>query len=1215
MRSIGRLGSAAAWGFVMLCAGVASAASAPSWESAPPMITPRGEHTATVLKDGRVLVAGGYPELDGPPYTTREAMSLKAVEIYDPATGTWSPAAPLLQARSGHAAILLPDGHVLVAGGRMMNAQAQGTSLSSAEIYDPMSDTWTPAGPLSIAHPAPSMMLAGGRPVLVGLAWQDVYDEFDGQFVLHYYQNAAIYDPESRGWTDLPHCDAVDRWVRLPYRPQPVSATLLQDGRVMVAGGGCSLYDLETQLWTWELGAVKPTTELAYPGATTLPGGGVLVVGGTLPAGSAPEIHAFSQLYLPQDDRWEPTPGPYAPASSPCGQDSSGIQGMRTSLLPSGKVLLTGGVEPCRSAGSTASVVPFYATQALFDEATLSWSSLDLAPPVTMARAYHSSTRLNDGSVLIAGGYVDAATATASAVVFRERSPLGEGCDADSDCGSGFCADSVCCDAACAGPCDACTAASGASQDGVCTPLTGVACDDTEACVVGGVCEAGACVDGAAAPDGTPCSDGDVCSAASACVGGACVESSLAVCLPVDDCHEAPVCDPAAGCAAPASAKPDGALCDFPGSAEGWQATGRMGVLLNLPAATLLQDGTLLMIGYGETGNPPRWNDVWLCYDPSTGSWQPPEKMNVSRRPSRLVTLPDGTVLGIANSVLRRPSQTVRFDPATGVWAPAAPTLVSRQMTDATVTPLADGRVLVASGDGNVDGGGEKVEIYDSVTDTWTLAAPMNVPRSRARATLLQDGRVLVTGGDRQSQRMSAEIYDAATNTWTRVASMRWSRSSHEATLLLDGRVLVLGGRGSGGDNMKTGEIYDPASDTWTSTGEMVEQRGYPSAALLADGRVLVMGLPSASGANDGAFAAELYDPASDTWTPAPALDVMHQSAVMERLHDGRILIAGGGTTYQRLDHAWLYVPAQPASPGMCQSGACVPGGGGGESAGAGGGSDGAGGGTTGEGGGAVSGSGGAGGTAAGGHGGGGDASGGGGGAGNGVGGGDTSGGIGGSASSGVGGHPDGSGGDASSGVGGNPGAGGGDVGSGIGGDPSGGTSGGGDGGAGGDDGAGSATSSSGAGGDDAAASATSSSGAGGGDAAASATSSSGAGGAGGDAASSTSASSASAGGGGGGSSSATAASSSSGAGSSGDTGVTTTGSASSSGGDAGSPDSSSGCSMSGDPTPAGTAAGSAWLGALGLLCWSRRRTLKGKKHPPSPRRPPFRSRSASSTP
>ncbi|WP_437541917.1 kelch repeat-containing protein [Sorangium sp. So ce367] len=1069
MRSIGRLGSAAACGFVALCASVASAATAPSWESVPPMITPRGEHTATVLKDGRVLVAGGYPELDDPPYTTREAMSLRAVEICDPATRTWSPAAPLLQARSGHAAVLLPDGHVLVAGGRTRNAAALGTSLPSAEIYDPMTDTWTPAGPLSIPHPAPSMMLAGGRPVLVGLGWDKADRNMDGVADLRYYMNSAIYDPESRGWTELPFCKSVDRYG--DYGPSPVSATLLQDGRVMVTGAGCSLYDLETRIWTWENGAVRPTTEHEAPSATTLPGGGVLVLGG-IGAGPGPADPAFSQVYFPQDDRWAPTSGSYAPASTPCAVRGSGIEGMRTSLLPSGKVLLTGGVELCFAQGARDPIHPFYATRAIFDEATLSWSSLDLEPPETMARARHSSTRLNDGSVLIAGGYVDAATATASAVLFRERSPLGEGCDADSDCGSGFCADSVCCDAACAGPCDACTAASGASQDGVCTPLTGVACDDTDACVVGGVCEAGACVDGAAAPDGTPCSDGDVCSEASACVGGACVGSSLAVCLPVDDCHEAPVCDPAAGCAAPASVKPDGAPCDFAGSAEGWEVTGRMGVLLSLPAATLLQDGTLLMIGFGETGNPPQPGNVWLRYDPSTGSWQPPAKLDGLKLPSRLVSLPDGTALGLPDRPLRRPSPTMRFDPETGVWTPAAASTGPRLITRATVTPLADGRVLVAGGDNNVDAGAEKVEIYDSVTDTWTLAAPMNVPRSLATATLLQDGRVLVAGGDEDSPTVSAEIYDAAANTWTRVASMNWSRQQHAATLLLDGRVLVVGGRGgSSRSNLEMAEIYDPASDTWTSTGATVEPRYSPtSAALLPDGRILVTGLPSASRANDGAFTAEIYDPASDTWTLAPALDVRDQSAVVERLHDGRILIAGGGTSYQRLDNAWLYVTARPASPGMCQSGACVPGGGGGESAGAGGGSDGAGGGTTGEGGGAVSGSGGAGGTAAGGHG-GGDASSGGGGASNGVGGGDTSSGIGGGASSGVGGHPDGGGGDASSGVGGsassgiggdvsagvggNQGAGGGDGGNGTGGNPGGGTSGGGDGGAGGEGGAG----------------------------------------------------------------------------------------------------------------------------------------------------------------
>ncbi|XYH98433.1 kelch repeat-containing protein [Sorangium sp. So ce1128] len=966
MRSIWRLGSAVVCGLVMLRAGTAWAASSPSWESVPPMITPRGEHTATVLQDGRVLVAGGFPVVDAPPYTNLAAMSLREAEIYDPATRTWSPAAPLAQPRSGHAAVLLPSGRVVVAGGRSRSEMPAGAALSSVEIYDPASNTWTAAAPLPMPHPAPSMMLVDGRPVLVGSVLNNARDS--DQF------NSAIYDPESGGWTELPYCTSVERiaFTAGGIVPMPVSATLLHDGRLMAVGSGCNLYDLQSQLWTWEHGAVMDTSEYRYPHATALPGGDVLVVGGTL-TGPDPEVHAFAQVYLPRDDRWEPTSGPYAPASTPCGWSTLGIRGVRTSLLPSGKVLLTGGVEPCRAEGSSANLVPFFATKALFDEATRAWSPLDLEPPVTMARAYHSSTRLGDGSVLIAGGYVDATTATASAVLFHERSQRGAVCATDSDCGSGFCADSVCCDAACAGPCDACAVAAGASQDGVCTPLTGVACDDADACVAGGVCEAGACVGGAAAPDGTPCSDGDVCSAASACVGGACVGASLTVCLPADDCHEAPACDPAAGCALPGPAKPDGTPCGFPGTEEGWQEAGHLDAFLYSAAPTLLQDGTVLVIGVGRAVHGTEQGRFWSRYDPGTGAWEPFKLFAGDLRAAKTPTLlADGTVLVIGEGSLRTTSQAWRFDPTTGVWSPAAPLLVRRRTQ--TATRLADGRVLVAGGDRTFEGGGDRVEIYDPVADAWTEAAPMSAPREAYTATLLSDGRVLVTGGYGESiNPASAEVYSPATDTWTPVASMRWGRAAHTAILLLDGRVLVVGGVREGPAN--AAEIYDPVSDTWTSTGEMIMGRS-PRAALLSDGRVLVTG--NASGSADGALFAEIYDPATGTWALAPGLDVMIAGHGTVRLSDGRVLIVGGsarapiyprgnGAGYQTLNHAWLYVPAQPASPGACQSGACVPGEGGG--GGTGGDASGAGGGAGGDAGGGAGG--GAGGDAGGGAGGG----------------------------------------------------------------------------------------------------------------------------------------------------------------------------------------------------------------------------------------------------
>ncbi|MGK3961430.1 Kelch repeat-containing protein [Sorangium sp. So ce118] len=946
-----RLWSALACGLAMLPAGAAWADGAPSWESVPPMITPRGEHTATVLQDGRVLVAGGYTEVDqvGPYTDENTAVSLQAVEIYDPATRTWSPAAPLSRARSGHAAILLPNGHVLVAGGRARSRWTFGPEHNSAEVYDPASDTWTAVGRLPEPHPAPSMMLASGRPVLVGMAYSEV-DAID-------WMHAAVYDPESRSWTTVPSCNIYSRLT-------PIGATLLHDGRVMAVGSRCSVHDLETGLWTWEEGAVLETRQYRYPDATTLPGGGVLVVGGTL-AGPDPEVHAFSQIYLPQEDRWEPTSGPYAPASTPCGLNGSSIRGTRTSLLPSGKVLLTGGVESCLPKDSTGYIVPFYATMALFDEATRAWSSLDVEPPVTMARAYHSSTRLTDGSLLIAGGYIGATTPTASAVLFHERAQLGAGCAADSDCGSGFCADSVCCDARCAGPCDACAAASGAPQDGVCTPLTGVACDDADACIAGGVCEAGACVGGAAAPDGTPCSDGDVCSAASACVGGACVGSSLATCLPADDCHESPACDPAAGCAAPAPAMPDGSPCDFPGTEDGWRATGRMDAFLIDNKATVLRDGTVLVIGSGQRLDR---DPLWTRYDPSTGAWQPATPVGF-RSAQTPTLLPDGTVLviGPSPSVGLGPVSTWRFDPATGVWTPAATTVASR--SGHTATLLQDGRVLVAGGDQSGGYGGVQVEVYDPVNDAWTARAPLNVPRVRHSATLLSDGRVLVAGGadgyppDRPDHHLaSAEVYDPATDTWTPVASMRWSRTEHTATLLPDGRVLVAGSVGD--ETGKTAEIYDPSSDTWTSAGEMATARQSQGAVLLSDGRVLVTGNSQSS--NKGTLAAELYDPASGTWALAPALDVMINSHATALLDDGRVLVAGGragrwkyngSVGHQSITNAWLYVPAQSASGGACQAGACVPGEGGG-SGGAGGDPTGSGGDPTGSGGGVTTGGG-----------------------------------------------------------------------------------------------------------------------------------------------------------------------------------------------------------------------------------------------------------------
>jgi len=99
----------------------------------------RQRHSATLLPDGRVLVAGGAYDFWGEKATS-------TCEIYDPITEKWTPAASMTEARSSHIAILLNDGRVFVTGGYA----GSGYALASSEIYDPASNTWTPMASMHI---------------------------------------------------------------------------------------------------------------------------------------------------------------------------------------------------------------------------------------------------------------------------------------------------------------------------------------------------------------------------------------------------------------------------------------------------------------------------------------------------------------------------------------------------------------------------------------------------------------------------------------------------------------------------------------------------------------------------------------------------------------------------------------------------------------------------------------------------------------------------------------------------------------------------------------------------------------------------------------------------------------------------------------------------------------------------------------------------------
>jgi N-acetylneuraminic acid mutarotase len=229
-----------------------------------------------------------------------------------------------------------------------------------------------------------------------------------------------------------------------------------------------------------------------------------------------------------------------------------------------------------------------------------------------------------------------------------------------------------------------------------------------------------------------------------------------------------------------------------------------------------------------------------------------------------------------------------------------------------TATLLDDGRLLVTGG--AYDFWGETAtatcEIYDPSTGTWSAAAAMNAERSSHTATLLPDGRVLVTGGFAGGgyALSSAEIYDPTTNTWTAAASMGLRRYRHHAIALNGDSVLIVGGRQGNIDGygsmdiwgpVSSCEIYDVVNDTWSTAGSMNQNRVETGLALLPDGRVLAAGGINSNlymdiWAQPATATCEIYDPVTNTWSYTDSLNSARNYVRLVTMDDNSVLSIGG---------------------------------------------------------------------------------------------------------------------------------------------------------------------------------------------------------------------------------------------------------------------------------------------------------------------------------
>jgi hypothetical protein len=314
-------------------------------------------HTAVRLADGRVLIVGGFPTVPPDGNDPPAPADVLPAEIYDPATGTFSALPALSPANQGSSATLLGDGRVLIAGGRTRATsphpmcssacRLSGTALDTAVLFDSRTGTTTPAGPLNVARfGQAAILLDDGRVLIAGGYTGSTIDLGNGSSTMESLSSAEIYDPGTNAFT-LTGSMIEPATPDMRVRVTP-GTMLLRDGRVLVEG---EVFDPSTGGFGLMADAGY-ATDLSFALGdgrvdTFLVDGRVLWTGGTRYGRANLDLHA--QI-------GDPSTG----ASWPTGPMIDWRLGHTATLLVDGRVLVAGGVGPSEQtpgAGSSSAYV------------------------------------------------------------------------------------------------------------------------------------------------------------------------------------------------------------------------------------------------------------------------------------------------------------------------------------------------------------------------------------------------------------------------------------------------------------------------------------------------------------------------------------------------------------------------------------------------------------------------------------------------------------------------------------------------------------------------------------------------------------------------------------------------------------------------------------------------------------------------------------------
>jgi cellulose synthase/poly-beta-1,6-N-acetylglucosamine synthase-like glycosyltransferase/transposase len=799
----------------------------------------RYKSNASLLGDGTILVTGGQDAAGA---------TLSSAEVYNPSTQTSTVVGNNMTTnRIGHRTTLLTNGQVLITGG----GSSQITGSSSANLYNPATNTFiaTTGNMIGLRNKHTATLLSNGRVLLAGgLGISTTY-----------LSSAETFNPATGTFTAITGNINAARAYH--------SAAALNDGRVLMAGGAsthATVAVVTANIYNPTVGTSAAATSMAIARSnftlTALSNGKVLAVGG----------YNNSSVYLSSAEVYDPGANTW---STTTGSLNSGARAYHTSsLLPNGQVLILGG---------TNGTVNYSAAE-LYNPAT---GTFTVISSTNTARAYASTVVLPNGKIVTLGGSsaTDAETTTAATAPSVNNAATNW-----TTPGNMYASD------------NAYGIYNNTARNVLSLSTFGFSIP-SNANILG--FRANVEGNGASATAAQRRFEISLTKNASAIAGTAKTANQL------NQTTDTTLTIPSTG-----STRDQWGNNTFTPSEVNAAGFGFRIRDNDATAAALNFDNVTAQVTYITNSSQLSSAEIYSIDQPvsvnDSSASQKPDIVKDSEGNFQIVWQAwqsEGLYAGNSGGAWKVVGQKLN-NPATGSTTKLWPSGTVNEFTTATSMPggartaggiavLPNGKILLAGGTNGTTYSTSL--LYDPSADTWTSTGNLNTPREAGYLTVLPNGKALIIGGNNGGTYLStAELYDPDTGTWTATGNnMRNGvRSGPAVVQLNNGKVLVAGGNSTAGlTGITTSELYDPSTNTWTATTGNLRggARAVPSYSALPNGQVLI-----ASGFTGAAIltTSEIYNPDTDTWTLTTG-SLRNGGRIVGStisLNTGKILFAGG---------------------------------------------------------------------------------------------------------------------------------------------------------------------------------------------------------------------------------------------------------------------------------------------------------------------------------